>query len=331
MKITNPRPSFPEANRWERIKSKLHLTPERIEATIDGSLNLGKSIAMSWHNLEDQVTKVLGTRVLGHPVISDRISSASQDFLTGSAVTTVGGLGLGLAGFSAAAGVAKLLKGFHGGSGTEKLEGFLNLTAATAIGCTILGVGTVPLVLGPIAAGLGVATGAVHAIRSYQKADGAKEVQGFWDMTRSATLMASLFSGFSAAAHVAAAILGPVATAIQACRGHVVLDKALKSHDKPKQIQGLADVANAVGLTLAFTGLPLPGVALMTATTGISLLYGVLPAAKTRVDKVLDRAHKPLSLAVGVIEATIAPVFKSVRKWIDAHSPWQHGEDVPPI
>ena len=327
MSDSSEHPAPPQKGWWlnlgldEVLQKRLKLTPERIDAAVETSRDLGKSIAMSWHNLDEKVGKVLS-----HVKV---VKASHQDHLTDTAVVLAGGLGYTLAGVEGLAGIAKLIHGCRQGDRAEQLSGFLDLTAGAAIWATLAGAGTLPWVLGPIAAGLGVARGAVHAVKAYQAADPSKEVEGFLESARSATLMCSLMSGYSAVAATAGAIIGPVAVAVQSARGYVRVKEGLKQADKSQQMSGLADIGTAVGLTLSFVGLPLPGIAVMVAAQGANLLHKVVPCARRMIDKGLDVAKVPLSLAVAAVEKTIDPAFNKIRKWIDEHSPWQHGETSP--
>jgi hypothetical protein len=298
----------------------LHLTPERVDAAVESSRDLGKSVAMTWHSMGGYVDKVFDHTWLG------KISSHGQHLLSGTALTVAGGIGYGAAGIEGVAGAAKIIQGFREKSGVKKLDGFLDLTAGAAIYSTIAGVGTVPLLLGPVAAGLGVARGMVHAARAYQGADPEKEVQGFLDSTRSATVMCVLLGNALPWMATAAAVIGPMATTVQACRGYVNVRDGLHKADKGQQVEGLADVGTAVGLGLAFCGLAVPGIAVMCASQGGRLLYKAVPPLHRAIDHGLDVARLPLKLAVGSIELTLDPLFQKVRHWIDTHSPWVHGK-----
>lgn len=320
-----PQPWWNEIGLGPFLEKRLHLTPERIDDTVESSRELGKAVAMSWNHLDETVNKVLH-----HPLWGDHLKPGAEHAVNTSVLAGVQTLGYSLAGIQGVAGAAKLIQGVRERKGAGILDGFLDLTAGAAIASTLVGVGPMALVLGPVAAGLGVARGAVRAVRAYQAADPGKEVQAFLDATRSATLLSTVAGYSLPAAGIAAAYLGPVAVAVQACRGHVVLRTGLETHDKSKQISGLADLGMAVGLGMTFCGLGLPGIAVTVATASVNLLYKVLPVFQRGCDKVLDRVEKPLGKFVGTIERLVSPTFNAIRRWIDAHSPWQHGEDKPP-
>ena len=323
-------PEDPEKDSWWKevglgdfLEKRLHLTPERINSTVESSRDLGKSVAVSWPNLRDQVEKVLGHPLLGHlPVESDTMA--------GAVMYGAGTLGYGVAGIEGLAGVAKLISGFRRGSKARVLEGFLDLTAGAAIASTIVGAGSVPLILGPIAGGLGIARGAVHAVKAYQEANPAARVQGILDATRSAAVMSSLLGYYHPAGNIVACVLGPVAATVQACRGYVHLSSGLKKQDKASQLSGLADIGAAVGMTMTFGGMAIPGITLTVASTVAKLAYKVFPAVERGTNKALGFANLPLRLTVQTVDAAVDPVLAVVRHWIDTHTDWQHGEDSKP-
>lgn len=305
------------------LEKTFRLKPESIENTVDGARDLGKNLAMSWHNLDARLGKWIA-----HPVV-DKLNPLGQDKTSEALLSVATGVGFGVVAIEGLAGAAKLVHGVRHKSKSHLLEGFLDVTAGAAIASTLMGVGGWPLILGPIAAGLGVARGGVQAVKGYQAADPGKEVQGFLDSARSATVMCSLLSYNFPVAGTVGAFIGPLATAVQACRGYVLLRTGLEKADKNLQIDGLADIGTATGLTLAFSGLAVPGIAVTVASAAAKLLYKVLPPAEWAGNKILDWAEKPLGAAVKVVELSIEPVFQKVRKFIDEHSPWQHGEDKP--
>lgn len=308
------------------LEKTLHLKPDTIEHTVDGARDLGKNLAMSWYNLDAKLGKWIT-----HPLV-EKVNPLTQDTTSEVLLSGATAVGVGVVAIEGLAGVAKLIHGVRHGSKARMLEGFLDFTAGAAIASTLIGVGGWPLVLGPIAAGLGVARGGVHAVKGYQAANPSREVQGFLDASRSAAVMCKLLSYNVPVAGVVGGLLGPLATAVQACRGYVTLRTGLEEQNKSKQIDGLADIGTATGLTLAFSGLVLPGIAVTVASAGAKLLYKVLPPAEWVGNKLLTLAEKPLKTAVKTIELTIEPAFQKVRRFIDEHSPWQHGEekDDPP-
>ncbi len=306
------------------LQDKLHLTPERINSTVESARDLGKTVAVTWPNLRDQVEKVLG-----HPLLDGRFPNASGH-IEGAVMVGTGALGYGLAGIEGLAGAARLISGVRHGSKSRILEGALDLTSGAAIAATIFGTGSLPLILGPVAGGLGIARSAVRAVKAYQQAKPAEEVQAFMDGTRSAAVMATLIGYSHPGAKIFAQILGPAAAVVQGARGYVSLSQGLKKNDKARQVAGLADLGTAVGLTLTFNGLMVPGMAVTVASSAAQLAYSVLPGVERATNAALSFFNVPLKVGVAAVDSVVDPIFNNLRNWIDQHSPWQHGEEKPP-
>ena len=306
------------------LQDKLHLTPERINSTVESARDLGKSVAISWPNLRTQVEKVTG-----HPLLNGHFPKTSEH-IEGAVMYGAGALGYGMAGIEALAGAARLISGVRHGNKSRILEGALDLTAGAAIASTILGVGSIPLILGPIAGGLGIARSGVRAVKAYQQAKPAEEVQAFMDGTRSAAVMATLIGYSHPAAKGFAQVLGPLAAVVQGSRGYVSLSQGLKTNDKSKQVAGLADLGTAVGLMLTFNGLIVPGLSVTVASSAAHLAYKVLPRFEKATDATLAFFNVPLKVGMAAVDSVVDPIFGNLRHWIDTHSPWQHGEEKPP-
>ncbi|MBX3167669.1 MAG: hypothetical protein KF760_09660 [Candidatus Eremiobacteraeota bacterium] len=325
-----PTPEHQQEGWWHEVglggllQEKLHLTPERINSTVESARDLGKTVAISWPNLRSQVEKVMG-----HPLLDGRFPQAG-DHIEGAVMYSAGALGYGMAGIEGLAGAARIISGVRHGNKSRILEGALDLTSGAAIAATIMGTGSLPLILGPIAGGLGIARSAVRAVKAYQQARPAEEVQAFMDGTRSAAVMATLIGYTHPGARIFAQILGPVAAVVQGSRGYVSLSQGLKKDDQARQVAGLADLGTAVGLTLTFNGLMVPGMAVTVASSAIHLAYKVLPRFEKATNATLDFFNVPMKVGMGAVDSVVDPIFSNLRKWIDTHSPWQHGEEKPP-
>lgn len=325
-----PAPQHEPEGWWHEIglggilQDKLHLTPERINSTVESARDLGKTVAVTWPNLRGQVEKVLG-----HPLLDGRFPNASGH-IEGAVMVSTGALGYGLAGVEGLAGAARIVSGIRHGSKSRILEGALDLTSGAAIAATIFGTGSLPLVLGPVAGGLGIARSAVRVVKAYQQAKPEEEVQAFMDGTRSAAVMATLVGYTYPGAKIFADILGPVAAVVQGSRGYVSLSQGLKKDDKARQVAGLADLGTAVGLTLTFNGLMVPGMAVTVASSAVHLAYKILPRFERATNATLGFFRVPMKVGMAAVDSVVDPIFNNVRKWIDEHSPWQHGEEKPP-
>jgi hypothetical protein len=313
----------PKGHWWNEVglgpflEKRLGLTPQRIDDTVEMSREMGKSIAMSWPNLREQVDGVLE-----HPQV--------PGWVTPGVMGTTATLGYTVAGIEAVAGAAKLIQGVRVRDKTQILGGMLDLTAGGAIAATLLGANPTALWLGPVAAGLGVARGAVHAVQGYKEADSAKEVQGFMDATRSAAVAATVAGYSYPALSVAASFFAPLAVFVQACRGHVRLSQGIKNEDRGQLVNGLTDLGTALGLTLTFSGLGLPGLVLTVGSMSASLLHQTVPPFARAANAAMDHFKEPATKWVTAVDSVVDPVIAKIRHWVNELTPWQHGEDKPP-
>lgn len=142
--------------------------------------------------------------------------------------------------------------------------------------------------------------------------------------------MATLIGYSHPGAKIFAQVLGPVAAVVQGSRGYVSLSQGLKKDDKASQVAGLADIGTAVGLVLTFNGLVVPGLAVTVASSAAQLAYKVLPRVERATNATLQFFNVPMKVGIAALDAVLDPIFGNLRKWIDNHSPWQHGEENPP-
>ena len=312
----------PKGHWWNEVglgpflEKRLALTPERIDDTVEMSRELGKSIAMSWPDLREQVDQVLK-----HPEV--------PGWATPGIVGTAATLGYSVAGIEAVAGAAKLIQGLRERDKTQVLGGMLDLTAGGAIAATLLGANPTALWLGPVAASLGVARGVVDTISGHKEADSAKEVQGLMDATRSAAVAATVAGYSYPALSVAASVFAPLAVIVQACRGHVRLSQGVKNEDRSQLVNGLTDLGTALGLTLTFCGLGLPGLALTVGSMGASLLHKTVPPFARAANQAMDHFQEPAKKWVTAIDSVVDPAISKIRTWVNENTPWQYGEDKP--
>lgn len=198
------------------------------------------------------------------------------------------------------------------------LDGSVGLATSGAIATTVAGMATASLVLGPLAACLAVGRGIHNSLSGYRQGNSRKEIQGILDATRSAAVFGRLLSGQSAALGTAAAVLGPIAGALQVGRGYYDLTTGLKTESKARQLQGLADMASAVGLTLATTGVgTLPGIGLAAVALGVKGLYAVSDGFEARVNRGLDSLNPRLTATTRCIDGWVEPALEKARPWIE--------------
>ncbi len=141
------------------------------------------------------------------------------------------------------------------------------------------------------------------------------------DATRSASIFGRLLSGQSAALGTAAAVLGPLVGAVQLGRGYFDLTTGVKSQTKSLQVQGLADMASAVGLTMATTGIgTIPGIAIASVAIGAKGLYTAHSGFRDWVDGRLEKSAPNLERATRRIDEWLEPAIDTARplveKWL---------------
>ena len=302
-----------ELTSGEILQASLHLSPARIHDAVDTTRDVGKSLGKSWTELKDKLLQVLHI-----PAIGNILSPEQRQHIADVALTVAAGVGYTAAGVQAFVGIAKLGSGVQEHNGLKRLEGCLDIATAGAIATTIGGMGIAPLILGPLAAALGVARGTAHAVAGRRSKDARHEVQGLLDGTRSAAVLGSLVGRYSAVMATAGAILGPVAGVIQITRGFIDLRQGLAQKSNAKEVQGLSDIGAAVGLTMCATGIGvIPGVVLTAGCVGARVLYQVSNRFAKRADKLMDRWEPGLEKAVNAVSRMTDPVVNWARPWID--------------
>lgn len=306
----------------------VHLSPDHIATTMDGAQTVGNALRNTWDDLSK---KISGLLQLGD--LDTRISPEFREKATEVVMATAKGLGYTAAGLQGVGGLVKLSKGIKGKNLGFKIDGVFDLTTSAAVATTIAGLPVGPLILGPVAAGMGVLRGGYNAVSGFRKGDGRQEIQGGLDMARSASVGLRLMSHHSAALGAAGKFLGPVAGVIQAGRGYYDLSAGLAKSDKSKQVQGLTDIAAAAGLTVAMTGLgTIPGIALVAAAMGAKILYKVNDSFGKKVDRKLDDWNDGLKSAVKTVDKFVNPVIDFVRPLVEKTlglNRGQAGKDPP--
>lgn len=325
-----PSPSPSQDRSWRELFSGelqeigVHLTPARIEATVEGAKTVGTGLRGAWEDLKDTVSKVLS--------LDDRISPEFREKALKATLQVARGLGYTAAGVQGVAGVRKLVKGFKEENLGLRIDGLFDLTTASAVATTIAGFAMGPLVLAPLAAGAGIWRGGHNAARGFRQGDGRREIQGGLDVVRSASVGLRLMGRHHMAAlGVVGQILGPVAGAIQASRGFYDLTTGLEKADKSKQVQGLSDIAAAAGLTMAMTGIgTIPGIALAAVAMGGRVAYQLSDKFQGWADRKLDKWEPGLRRATEKVSKVVDPVIQHVRPWVEKTFGHRRGEQTPP-
>ena len=307
----------------EALEIALRVTNENKAQVVDAFKSMGTSVRDVWTDLNGHMRKVFQLSP-----VQEHLSAESRQKISDAIVTMAKGLGFAAAGVQGAAGLYKLGTGVEKGDKARMLDGSVDVTTSAAVATTVAGLSTAPLILGPLAAGLGVSRGVVNAIQGYKKGDSRQEIQGVLDATRSAGVFGRLLSSHSATLGTVAAVLGPIAGVIGVGRGYYDLTTGLQENSKTKQLQGLTDIASSIGLTMATTGLgTVPGIALAVAAIGTRAVYSVSEKFQARVDRQLDKMAPALSSTTQKIDSFVEPVLVSARPIIEKWFGWEKGEN----
>ncbi len=309
----------------ELFEIGLKLRPDQLRDTVSAAKDVGTSLRDVWKDLKKKVGDVLEI-----PQVEQIIEPAEREKVTQVILSVARGLGYTAAGVQGIGGAYKLVKGVQTGNTGQKLEGLFDLTTSAAVATTIAGLGIVPLVMGPVAAAMGVARGSYNAVAGFKSGDGRQEIQGLLDATRSASVGLRMLGQHVAGLGVAGAVLGPIAGAIQLSRGYYDLSTGLAKESKPKQVQGLTDIATAVGLTASLTGVgTIPGIALVAVAMGSRVLYQFNDRFEAWADKKLDSWSPALQKVVSRVDKAIEPIITKVRPLIEAASGVGRGSEPP--
>jgi hypothetical protein len=307
----------------ELFEIGLKLRPDHIHNTISAAKDLGTGLKDVWEDLRKKVLDVLEL-----PQVERVLDPASRERTTEIILTVARGLGYTAAGVQGLGGVYKLINGYKKGNTSQKLDGLTDITTAGAVATTIAGLGIVPLIMGPVAAAMGVTRGAYNAVKGFKTGNARQEIQGLLDTTRSASVGLRLLGQHLAGLGLAGMVLGPIAGGIQFSRGYYDLSSGLAEKSKPKQVQGLTDIATAVGLTASLTGVgTIPGIALMAVAMGTRVLYQFNDRFENWMNKKLDKWEPGLTRATDKVGQIVDPMIERVRPLFEKVTGWHHGED----
>ncbi|MBX3166518.1 MAG: TerB family tellurite resistance protein [Candidatus Eremiobacteraeota bacterium] len=271
-----------------------------------------------------QLVKTIGNAVRGVWKIVDPQDIVQDDPKWASISDTVGvAAGLTAAGGAAVLGITKLVRGFRAGHTGKKLDGLVDLGAATTLTLAALTLGTAKLVAAPLTATLNAVRGGYNVIRGFKQNDERKQLQGLLDISRSLGGFSRSFKRFSPILGVAGIVLAPVAGLLQTGRGVHDLSIGLKNDDKKRMVRGLADMATAVGTTMAFASgvAVVPGVVLAVAANVLKGAYQVSPRFRGWVNQKLDKHEARLEKFVHGADKVTKPFVKAWRRLLDNFFP----------
>ncbi len=304
-----------------------------VDALAQAARDAGNSLKGVWSNLKGVVGKALGMSV-----VRENLSEDTRENLTRIAEVAAYGVGFTASGVMGLAAFAKLRSGLRKHDRSRVLDGMANLAAGASIAASVAGLGPARAVLAPLAAALGVARGGANAAGGFTAHETRQEIQGVLDGTRSFGTLCRLGAGLLGPLAVVAAVVAPVAGAIQAGRGFHDLRVGLRESCNKKELNGLADLGVALGTTLALTGVgTIPGIALTVACSTVKAAYQFHKGSRQRLDRILDRVEPGLRRGIRSVERATRPVARRIAPLRQrlagglAHAlsrplPWQKGD-----
>ena len=328
--------SWREAVGAELLELSTRWRKDDVDALAQAARDAGNSLKGAWSSIKSGVAGALGIEV-----VRENLSESTRETLTRVAETVAYGAGYTASGVMGLAGFVKLRSGLRRNDRARFMDGLANLAAGASIAASVAGLGPLRAVLAPLAAGFGVARGASNALAGYAKGERRKEIQGILDGTRSVGTLCSLGSAVLGPLAVVAAVVAPVAGAIQAGRGIHDLKVGLQKSDNKKELNGLADLGVAVGTTLALTGVgTIPGIALTVVCSTVKALYQFHKGSRKRIDRTLDKVEprlqrglEKLDRATRPLTRRLAPVHRKIAdklaRLVSRPLPWKKGPKPP--
>ena len=286
----------------------LHIDHDRIDDIGRITKDAGNGLREAWKFLRD-----IPAKVFDHPIIADRVDDNQKDFWTD--LTDQVGV---IAGFTAAGGFAvaggvKIANGIRKGNWSKALDGLVDAASGTSLALAVAGLAGARALVVPIATGINLARGVFNIGLGYRRGDERRQIQGSLDVSRAVGTFGRLMKSHGAVFKGVGVAMAPVAGALQAGRGFYDLNTGIKNKDKRKEVQGLADIAAAVGTAMAFASgvAVIPGIALAVAANLVKVGYQLSPKFRKKVDKGLTKIEPTLEKAVDKVERLTEPVVKA--------------------
>lgn len=283
----------------------LNIDHERIDDFARFIKSVGNPLKDGWKFVRD-----IPDKVLNHPIISDKMAEKDRTrwLDLGGEVATIAGFTA--AGGFAIAGALKMASGAKVKNWGGAIDGLIDVVTGASVALAVAGLAGAGVVLAPIAASINAIKGGYNTASGFRHQDERKQLQGVLDLTRSAGTLGRLLRNQAPALKVMGIALAPVAGGIQAWRGVHDVSIGLKNKDHKKELQGLVDIATALGTGLAFASgfAVIPGVALAVAANAVKVGYQLSPRIRKRVDKLLDRHQSKLEKLVAGSDRLSAPV-----------------------
>lgn len=313
---------------WRELRNDLrdyvlHFNHENIDQLSQAAQSMGSGLKGAWKFVKDVPAKILDL-----PMIAERVTQEDRNqwLEIGGQVGLIAGFVA--AGAYGAAGGTKMISALRHGHAGRALDGLVDLAAGTSVALAVAGLVGARAILAPIAASLNVVRGAYHAVEGWKHRDKRLQVQGGLDVIRSSGSAARMLGKHSTLLGGLGVGLAPVAGAIQAGRGLFDLSVGLRNDDNKKELQGLVDIATAVGTAMAFaSGVAIiPGIALAVAANIIKVGYQLSPRFRRRVDQVIDKQEPRLEKFASHATKASKPL---IHFWQKIMERWGPERDAP--
>lgn len=287
----------------------LHIDHDRIDDIGRITKSVGGGLKDAWKYLRD-----IPSKIFDHPIIADKVDEDQKDFWTDLTEQVGVVAGFTAAGGYAVAGGVKVTNGVRRGNWSKALDGLVDVASGTSLALAVAGLAGARALLAPIATSVNLVRGAYNTRLGFRRGDERRQIQGALDMSRAVGSFGRLWKSHGAAFKGVSVAMAPVAGALQAGRGFYDLNTGLKNKDRKKELQGLADIAAAVGTAMAFASgvAVIPGVALAVAANLVKVGYQLSPKFRKSVDKQLIKLEPKLEKAVLKVERLTQP---AVRAW----------------
>lgn len=321
MKIGSTHPPLPAAKTrrdsfWKERADEvreflLFVDQERLEDAGRLLKGIGSGLKGAWQQIKE-----LPSKALRIPILAEKVSPQQQETLLGLGETVGRVAGFVAVGGHALGGALKVASGHQQRDTSRKLDGIVDMATAGTLAATVAGIPGARTVLAPLAAAFNVFRGSYNAQHGFQINDDRKQLQGTLDAVRSAGSVARLLQSQGPFLGALGVALAPLAGALQAGRGLHDLSLGLKNEDNKKQLQGLVDIASAVGTGLAFASgaAVVPGVVLAVAAGLVKVAYEVSPRTRRKVDSLLERHESKLETLANKADQVSQPIQRAWKR-----------------
>ncbi len=295
----------------------LHIDHDQIDDFGRITKDVGNGLKETWKFLRD-----IPAKIFDHPIIADKVDADQKDFWTDLTDQVGVVAGFTAAGGFAVAGGVKVTNGLRKGNWSKALDGLVDIASGTSLALAVGGLAGARALVAPIATSVNLVRGAYNIRLGYKRGDERRQIQGSLDVSRAVGSFGRLLKSHGPVFKGVSVAMAPVAGALQAGRGFYDLNTGIKNKDKRKEVQGLADIAAAVGTAMAFTSgvAVIPGIALAVAANLVKVGYQLSPKFRKKVDKGLTKIEPTLEKAVAKVEKFTAPVVKAWKsllgRWI---------------